>query len=76
MIESKIDWNSLALTALAQYNVSADQLVFLGHSENVRFRVDTQNNQNFAKSGEYDQQALFLLRIHYPIAEFRDRIWQ
>ncbi|MEH2153654.1 hypothetical protein [Nostoc sp.] len=51
-------------------------LVFLGHSENVTFRVDTWNHQNFAPSGEYDQQALFVLRIHYPIAQFRDRIWQ
>ncbi|MEH1834937.1 MAG: phosphotransferase [Nostoc sp.] len=75
-MESKIDWNGLALNALAQYNVSVVQLVFLGHSENVTFRVDTRNNQNFATSGEYDEQALFLLRIHYPIAEFRDRIWQ
>jgi len=48
----------------------------LGHSENVTFRVDTRNHQNFATSEEYDEQALFLLRIHYPIAEFRDRIWQ
>ncbi|MEH2008061.1 phosphotransferase enzyme family protein [Nostoc sp.] len=75
-MESKIDWNSLALTALAQYNISADQLVFLGHSENVTFRVDTRYNQNFATSGEYNEQGLFLLRIHYPITEFRDRIWQ
>ncbi|WP_375472124.1 phosphotransferase enzyme family protein [uncultured Nostoc sp.] len=75
-MESKIDWNGLALTTLAQYNVNATQLVFLGHSENVTFCVDTRNNQNFATSGEYDQQALFLLRIHYPIAQFCDRIWQ
>ena len=52
-MKSKIDWNSLALTALAQYNVSVAQLVFLGHSENVTFRVETWNNQNFATSGEY-----------------------
>ncbi|MEA5599861.1 hypothetical protein [Nostoc sp. UHCC 0252] len=39
-MKSKIDWNSLALTALAQYNVSVAQLVFLGHSENVTFRVE------------------------------------
>lgn len=75
-MKSKIDWNSLALTALAQYNVSVAQLVFLGHSENVTFRVETWNNQNFATSGEYDEQTLFLLRIHYPIAKFCDRIWQ
>ncbi|MEH2433173.1 MAG: phosphotransferase [Nostoc sp.] len=75
-MERKIDWNCLALNALAQYNVNAAQLVFLGHSENVTFRVDTRNNQNFATSGEYDEQALFLFRIHYPIAELGDRIWQ
>ncbi|MDZ8257119.1 phosphotransferase enzyme family protein [Nostoc sp. ChiQUE01b] len=75
-MESKIDWKGLALTALAQYNVNADQLVFLGHSQNVTFRVDTRNNQNFATSREYDEQALFLLRIHYPIAQFCDHIWQ
>ncbi|MBD2528229.1 phosphotransferase [Nostoc flagelliforme FACHB-838] len=51
-------------------------IVFLGHSENVTFRVDTRNHQNFATSGECDELTLFLLRIHYPIAEFRDRIWQ
>ncbi len=75
-MESKIDWKSLASTTLAQYNFSAAQLVFLGHSENVTFRVDTRNNQNFATSEEYDEQGLFLFRIHYPIAEFCDRIWQ
>ncbi|MBG1241783.1 hypothetical protein [Nostoc sp. NZL] len=73
----KIDWNCLALTVLAHYNnVNAAELVFLGHSENVTFRVETRNNQNFATSGEYDEQALFLLRIHYLIAESSDRIWQ
>ncbi|MBW4612060.1 MAG: phosphotransferase [Desmonostoc vinosum HA7617-LM4] len=67
-MQSKIDWHNLALTALAHYNISAEQLVFLGHSENVTFCVDTQSTKNQTKS--------FLLRIHYPIAQFRDRIWQ
>jgi Ser/Thr protein kinase RdoA (MazF antagonist) len=75
-MERKIDWNCLALTALAQYNFSVAQLVFLGHSENVTFRIDTRNNQNFATSGEYEEQELFLLRIHYPIAKVSDRIWR
>ncbi|WP_193193875.1 phosphotransferase enzyme family protein [Nostoc sp. MG11] len=66
-MESKIDWNSLALAVLAQYNVSAARLVFLGHSENLTFRIDTRDAEN-CKS--------FLLRIHHPIAQFRDRIWQ
>jgi Ser/Thr protein kinase RdoA (MazF antagonist) len=52
---------------LAQYNVSAAQLVFLGHSENVTFRVDTRDPENCES---------FLLRIHHPIAQFCDRIWQ
>ncbi len=75
-MESKIDWNGLALSVLSEYNVSAAQLIFLGHSENVTFCVDTRNNQNFVTSEENDEQGLFLLRIHYPIAKFRDRIWQ
>ncbi|MHC0063455.1 hypothetical protein ACWATR_11065 [Nostoc sp. UIC 10890] len=73
-MESKIDWKSLASTTLAQYNLSAAQVVFLGHSENVTFCVDTRNNQNLATSKENDEQGLFLLRIHYPITKFRDRI--
>ncbi|MFN6536472.1 MAG: phosphotransferase enzyme family protein [Nostoc sp. EkiNYC01] len=76
MIESKIDWKRLALTALNHYNVSAAQLVFLGHSENVTFRVETPSSENCATSGEFDEQRLFLLRIHHPIARCRDRIWQ
>ena len=67
-MESKIDWNRLALTALAQYNVGAAQLIFLGHSENVTFRVDTRDGENFA--------TFKVLRIHHPITQFRDRIWQ
>ena len=67
-MEGKIDWNRLALTALAQYNVDAAQLVFLGHSENVTFRVDTRNGENSA--------TFKVLRIHHPITQFRDRIWQ
>ncbi|NDJ21275.1 phosphotransferase [Nostoc sp. B(2019)] len=66
-MESKIDWNSLTLTVLAQYNVSAARLVFLGHSENVTFRIDTRDTENCES---------FLFRIHHPIAQFRDRIWQ
>lgn len=49
-MEGKIDWNYLALTALAQYNVGAAELVFLGHSENVTFRVDTENDENYTTS--------------------------
>ncbi|MEH1767572.1 hypothetical protein [Nostoc sp.] len=72
-MESKIDWNGLALSVLVEYNVSAAQLIFLSHRENVTFRVDTRNNPNFATSEENDEQGLFLLRIHYPIAELSDR---
>ncbi len=75
-MESEIDWKGLALTALAQYNVSATQLVFLGHSENLTFRIHTADGENGATSGDCDQQALFLLRIHYPIARLSDRIWR
>ncbi|MEH2465572.1 hypothetical protein [Nostoc sp.] len=67
-MEGKIDWNCLALTVLAQYNVGAVQLVFLGHSENVTFRVDTRDGENSA--------AFKVLRIHYLIAQLSDRIWQ
>ncbi|MEH1891046.1 MAG: hypothetical protein V7K92_16875 [Nostoc sp.] len=67
-MESKIDWNRLALTALAQYNLGAAQLIFLGHSENVMFRVDTRDGENFA--------TFKVLRIHHPIAQLGDRIWQ
>ncbi|MDF5710016.1 MAG: phosphotransferase [Nostoc sp. S4] len=76
MTPSKIDWKHLALTALADYNISATQLVFLGHSENVTFRVDTSSSENSATSKEFDGQKLFILRIHYPISRCCDRIWQ
>ncbi|MEH2014274.1 hypothetical protein [Nostoc sp.] len=67
-MEGKIDWNHLALTALAQYNVVAAQLVFLGHSENMTFRVDTRDGENSA--------TFKVLRIHHPITQLGDRIWQ
>ncbi|MEH2397998.1 phosphotransferase enzyme family protein [Nostoc sp.] len=67
-MEGKIDWNRLALTVLAQYNVGAAQLVFLGHSENVTFRVDARDGENSA--------TFKVLRIHYPIAQLSDHIWQ
>ncbi|WP_373528728.1 phosphotransferase enzyme family protein [Nostoc sp.] len=75
-MESEIDWKGLALTALAQYNVSATQLVFLGHSENLTFRIHTEDGENGATSRDCDQQGLFILRIHYPITRLSDRIWQ
>lgn len=61
-----MDWNSLALTALAQYDINLTQLVFLSHSENVTFRVQATGSDG----------ALFLLRIHSPVTGFRDDIWQ
>lgn len=73
---SKIDWKGLALSALTHYNVSACQLLFLGLSENVTFRVETPSSENSVTSGEFDEQRLFLLRIHQPIAVSSDRIWQ
>lgn len=75
-MESKIDWNSLALTALAQYNVSVDRLVFLGHGENLTFRIHTRDGENGATSGDCDQETLFLLRLHSPSARLGDHIWQ
>jgi len=59
--------------------------VFLSHSENLMFRVDTGDSENCATSGDDVQRAFFLLRIHQPIAQFCDlrfaaalryRIWQ
>ncbi|MEH2452958.1 phosphotransferase enzyme family protein [Nostoc sp.] len=67
-MQGEIDWNRLALSVLAQYNVGAAQLVFLGHSENVTFRVDTRDGENSA--------TFKVLRIHHPIAQLSDRIWQ
>lgn len=61
--------NQLAETALTQYNISDARLFFLGHSENLTFRIETSSSYN-------DKPAKFLLRIHHPIAQQSDSIWQ
>jgi len=53
-----------AKITLAQYDISNAKLVFLDHSENITFRVESQ------------EQGKFLLRIHQPVSEFRNGIWQ
>ncbi len=75
-MESKIDWKGLALSVLTHYNVSADQLVFLGYSENVTFRVEIPSSKNSHTFGEFAQQRFFLFRIHHPTTYYSDRIWQ
>lgn len=64
-----MDWNQLAQTALTQYNISDARLFFLGHSENITFRIETSNSYS-------GKPAKFLLRIHHPIAQQSDSIWQ
>ncbi|MGI2907212.1 phosphotransferase enzyme family protein [Tolypothrix sp. VBCCA 56010] len=64
-----MDWNQLAQTALTQYNISDARLFFLGHSENITFRIETSNSYS-------GKAAKFLLRIHHPIAQQSDSIWQ
>lgn len=64
-----MDWNQLAETTLTQYNISDARLFFLGHSENLTFRVETSSSCGV-------EPAKFLLRIHHPIAQQSDSIWQ
>ncbi|NEU75449.1 phosphotransferase [Hassallia byssoidea VB512170] len=64
-----MDWNQLAQTALTQYNITDARLFFLGHSENVTFRIETSNSYS-------GKPAKFLFRIHHPIAQQSDSIWQ
>ena len=64
-----MNWNELAETALTQYNISDARLFFLGHSENVTFRIETSSSSGV-------EPAKFLLRIHHPIAQQSDLIWQ
>jgi Ser/Thr protein kinase RdoA (MazF antagonist) len=64
-----MDWNQLAQTALTQYNITDARLFFLSHSENVTFRIETSNSYS-------GKTAKCLLRIHHPIAQQSDSIWQ
>lgn len=64
-----MDWNQLAQTALTQYNITDARLFFLSHSENITFRIETSSSYN-------GKTAKFLLRIHHPIAQQSDSIWQ
>lgn len=70
-----MDWVRVAETALAHYAVGDARLVFLGHSENVTFRVEAQGGRH-PGPGELDAHGRFLLRIHHPATRFRTDIWQ
>lgn len=50
---------------MAHYAVHAAQLVWLGQSENVTFRVETPR-----------EDETFLLRLHTPLSSAHDTIWQ
>jgi Ser/Thr protein kinase RdoA (MazF antagonist) len=64
MSESQKDLNRLAQAAVTQYPVDAASLCFLGHSDNLTFRVD-------ARDGGF-----YLLRIHKPVIDFYSGIRQ
>ena len=56
-------YDDIAKSVLEQYGLEQGQCYFLGHSENVTFRVET-------------QQRKFLLRIHQAISSSHDDVWQ
>lgn len=56
-------YDDIAKFALDQYGLAKKQLCFLGHSGNVTFRVETQEEK-------------FLLRIHQAISSSHDDVWQ
>lgn len=57
------DYDHIAKVALNQYRLAQGRHYFLGHSENVTFRVETQAEK-------------FLLRIHQPISASSENTWQ
>ena len=56
-------YESIAKTALNQYAVVDEKILFLGHSENITFYIEALAEK-------------FLLRIHQPISALHDNIWQ
>lgn len=56
-------YDDIAKAALEQYGLAQGQCCFLGHSGNITFRVET-------------QQEKFLLRIHQAISSSHDDVWQ
>ncbi|MEM1252811.1 MAG: phosphotransferase [Cyanobacteria bacterium P01_H01_bin.21] len=56
-------YDDIAKFALDQYGLGQEQPSFLGHSESVTFRIQTQEEK-------------FLLRIHQPISNTNDDVWQ
>ncbi len=56
-------YDDIAKLALDQYSLAQGQRWFLGHSESVTFRIETQEEK-------------FLLRIHQPISSSHDDVWQ
>jgi Ser/Thr protein kinase RdoA (MazF antagonist) len=56
-------YDRVARSALTQYGITPEQCQFLGHSENVTFCIATRETK-------------FLLRIHHPIAQRSDQVWQ
>jgi Ser/Thr protein kinase RdoA (MazF antagonist) len=56
-------YDDIAKLALDQYSLAQGQRWFLGHSESVTFRIETQEEK-------------FLLRIHQPISGSHDDVWQ
>lgn len=71
-----MNWSYLAEVALVQYNLGKTKWEFLGYRENVTFRIEARGGQEQAESVNRGEHTLFLLRIHHPVAQFRDDIWQ
>jgi Ser/Thr protein kinase RdoA (MazF antagonist) len=60
----KEDFLRWAEKALADYPLQIESLCFLGHSDNLTFRVEDRHGE------------LFLLRIHYPVIAYYDGVRQ
>ncbi|OAB26470.1 hypothetical protein PMSD_25115 [Paenibacillus macquariensis subsp. defensor] len=58
----KTDYEQLSVTILENYPIIYDSKQWLGHSENVTFRIATKGTE-------------YLLRLHTPYVPFREAIW-